>query len=253
MKDIHKTGRIFYSIAIAGMGLQTIIYNSFPYMLLPPMHFVVPGLTYILGAIFIVAAACIVFEKKARQASLLLGSLFLLICCFCHIPYELIADPNYKQAGEWENAAKTLAFAGGAFAIAGCFPVRNKNSFINFLAKLIPTGAILFAITIVYFGILHFVYGKEASPLVPAWIPAPLFWIYFCGVALIGSGMAIILKIKMRLFAGLLGLMVFIWFAMLHIPRVVVAAPANRVDEITSAFLALAYSGIALVIAGNAK
>jgi len=37
---------------------------------------------------------------------------------------------------------------------------------------------------------------KEAADYVPSWIPNHLFWIYFAGIALIGSGIAIILKIK---------------------------------------------------------
>ena len=154
--------------------------------------------------------------------------------------------------GDWENASKELAFAGGAFAIAGCFAGMDKNAVFKFVAKLVPAGAFLFAITIVDFGILHFMFAKQASVLIPSWIPAHMFWMYFAGVALLGSGIAIILKIKTALAAALLGLMIFIWFVILHIPRVVVAAPADRGDEITSAFLALAYSGIALVIAGVA-
>jgi hypothetical protein len=47
--------------------------------------------------------------------------------------------------------------------------------------------------------------------------------------------------------------MIMIWFVSLHIPKIITAMPAGRPDEITSAFLALAYSGIAFVIAGTAK
>jgi hypothetical protein len=88
---------------------------------------------------------------------------------------------------------------------------------------------------------------------VPSWIPNHIFWIYFAGAALLGSGIAIILKIRTGLIAALLGMMIFIWFIILHIPKVIAAPVADRADEITSAFLALAYCGIAFVIAGAAK
>lgn len=58
-------------------------------------------------------------------------------------------------------------------------------------------------------------------------------------------------KIRVGLIAALLGAMVFIWFMILHIPKVIHAPVADRGGEMTSAFLALAYSGIAFVIAGS--
>ncbi len=154
--------------------------------------------------------------------------------------------------GDWENAAKELALAGGAFVIAGCFPEKNESPLTRFLGKLIPFGAALFPITIISFSIDHFLYAKEAQGYVPSWIPYHLFWMYFAGAALLGSGIAIILKIRTGLIAALLGAMIFIWFISLHIPRVIASPVADLGGEVTSAILALAYSGTAFVIAGTA-
>jgi len=256
MGNLSNIGRIFYGIAIAGTGFPTIYYKSFPYMLLPPQNFLISGpvmLTYIFGILFILVGACIVFEKKIRPVSLLFGCVLLLIFCFFYIPYEFMVNSNYRHLAEWENAEKELALAGGAFFIAGCFSEINENPLSKFWRKLMPFGAILFSIPIISFGILHLLYTKDASTLVPSWIPYPIFWTFLAGIALIGSGIAIILKIKPGLIAALLGMMIFIWFIILHIPRVIVSPSADRGDEIVSAFLALAYSGIAFVIAGTAK
>ncbi len=256
MGNISNIGRIFYGIAITEIGLQTIYERDFPYMLLPPNHSLLPGLSIlavISGLLFALAGIGIVFEKKTREISLLLGGVLLLIFCLYHVPYQFMTGTNYRHLGEWENAEKELAFAGGALVIAGCFPGKNENSLFRFLGKLTPFGAILFSITIVSFGILHFLFAKEATSLVPSWIPYHLFWIYFAGVALIGAGITIILKIMARLTATLLGIMIFIWFVSLHIPRVIVSPAADLGGEVTSAFIALAYSGIAFVIAGSSK
>jgi hypothetical protein len=256
MGNLSKIGCIFYGTAIAELGFQTIYYHDFPYMLLPPNYSLVPGLVvlaYISGILFILTGACIVFEKRTRQISLLFGSALLLIFCFCYIPYEFIVTSNYMHFGQWENAAKELALASGAFVIAGCFSERNENPFTRFLGKLIPFGAIFFCITIISFGTDHFLYAKEASDYIPSWIPNHMFWMYFAGVALLGSGIAIILKIRTGLIAALLGTMIFTWFIILHIPKVITSPLADMGDEVASAFLALAYSGIAFVIAGVAK
>jgi uncharacterized membrane protein YphA (DoxX/SURF4 family) len=256
MVNLSNTGRIFYGIAVSGIGLQAIYYHDFPYILSLPQHFWKPGqvaLAVIFGVIFTLAGVCIVFEKKTREISLLFGTVLLVIFCFYYIPYEFFVGSNYMRLEEWENAAKELTLAGGAFVIAGLFLEKNKNRLTSFLGKLMPFGAILFSITMINYGILHFRDAKEASFLVPSWIPGAMFWMYFCGAALFGSGIAIILKIKTGLIATLLGTMIFIWFIILHVPRVIAAPGADRRDEITSAFLALAYCGIAFVISGAAN
>jgi uncharacterized membrane protein YphA (DoxX/SURF4 family) len=89
--------------------------------------------------------------------------------------------------------------------------------------------------------------------MVPSWIPYPIFWTYLAGIGLLGSGISIILKIKSGLFAALLGTIIFIWFITIHIPGVFTSTFAEMGDQITSAFLALAYSGIAFIIAGASE
>jgi len=255
MENLFNMGRIFFAIAIGEIGVQAIYYHDFPYILPVPAHFWIPGrevLAVIFGIMFVLAGACIFFEKRTRQVSAVFGTVLLAIFSFYYIPYEFLTSPNFLHLEEWENAEKELAIAGGAFVIAGCFSERNKKHHPRFLGKQITFGAILFAITLISFGILHFLEAEGASTLVPSWIPSHLFWIYVCGIALIGSGISIIFKIKTGLIASLLGAMIFTWFILLHIPRVIEAADADVGDEVTSAFLALAYSGIAFVIAGTA-
>ncbi|MGZ3778799.1 MAG: hypothetical protein ACXVAZ_14145 [Mucilaginibacter sp.] len=256
MKNLSNIGRMFYGITIAVIGLETIYYKNFHPYLLPENHAWLPGLVvlaYVSGALLILAGACIVLKKKTRPAALLLGTVFLLIVCFYYIPYEFIATSKYMHLGEWENAEKELALAGGALIIAGCFPEENESSVTSFLGKLMPLGIIFFSLMMIGFGVLHFVYAQQVIDYVPSWVPSHLFWIYLGGVGLFGSGIGIILNIKRGLVATLLGSMIFIWFISLHMPRIIAAPSADLGDEVISAFLAIAYSGTAFVIAGCTK
>jgi len=256
MGNLFNIGRILYGLAMAGIGFQIIYYHDFPYWLLPPKHSWIPGLViiaYILGILFVLTGACIVFEKKTRPTSLLTGTLLLLVFCFYFIPYQFMASSRYMHLLQWENAEKELAFCSGAFVIAGCHSETNEKTFYQSLGKLLLFGSILFSIPIISFGILHFLHAKDVADYVPSWVPNRLFWAYLAGTALIGSGLAIILKIKAGLAATLLGIMIFIWFIILHVPRVIASPVAYLGSEITSAFIALAYSGIAFVIAGASK
>jgi hypothetical protein len=189
----------------------------------------------------------------SKQPIALLGSVLLLIFCFYHVPYRLFATSTYGQLLVWDSPGKELALAGGAFVIACCFVAKNENSFTRFLAKLIPWGVIIFSITMISFGTDHLLYAKGVAGYIPGWIPNKVFWSYFAGVALISSNLAIILNIKRRLAAFLLGTMIFTWVIILHIPKVIEAIGPYIPGETTSALIALAYSGTAFVIAGTAK
>jgi uncharacterized membrane protein YphA (DoxX/SURF4 family) len=255
MEILTKIARISYGIMIAGLGLQQIFYASFRPVILPAISF--PGLVfcvYLFSALFILAGIAIALDKQAKTISLILGALFLAIFIFIQTPYEIIADPYYKYMGSWTNALKELVFAGGGFVVAGSYPAgrnidQKQSSFIAFLEKIIPFGSIFMCITMISFGIDHFLYAAGVSALVPSWIPGPMFWTYFAGVALIGSGIAIILRIQLKLTALLLSLMIFLWFIFLHIPRAIADPYSLQGNEVSSVFEALGFSGIAYLIA----
>ena len=113
-------------------------------------------------------------------------------------------------------------------------------------------GRIFYSIMLVIFGFEHFLYAEGVRQLVPAWIPGDLFWTYFAAVALIGAGISILFRIKVKPISLLLGIMVFIWFLILHIPRAVVAPATDMGNELSSVFESLGVSGIAFVICGYA-
>jgi uncharacterized membrane protein YphA (DoxX/SURF4 family) len=241
---------------MAGMGWLTISHLDFPYMMIPPEHVWLTDhvfLVYIFGILLILAGTCIVFKIKPMPASLLLGTVLLLIFCFYFIPYELLVSPNYRHFGAWENAAKELTLCGGAFVIAGYFSTKTDNRLIRALKRLIPIGIIVYSLTIISYSIDHFLYGRQAADYIPSWIPNHVFWIYFAGVALLAAGIAILLNIMRGTAALLLGIMILIWVIILHVPKAIANPIDSQTGEVTSAFLALAYCGIAFVIAGGPK
>lgn len=258
MKYIIKTSRVFYGIAIVVYGIQQVVYGNFRRVQLPPWQYHLPILNIIAcvtGAGLIVAGASIIFDIRARNVSLFLGGIFLLLCCLVHIPYELISEPNKSyHLGLWENTLKELALAGGAFIVAGSYAegqLKEKSYLIKLLEKLIPYGSLFFSITIVSFGIAHFMYEKSIEPMVPSWIPDHTFWTYFSGTALIGSGVFIILDISKQKIAALLGTMLFLWFWLIHIPGAMASPNADRGNLVSSAFDALAFSATAFLIAAR--
>jgi hypothetical protein len=83
---------------------------------------------------------------------------------------------------------------------------------------------------------------------VTPWIPWHLFWAYFTGAAFVAAALSFVAGKMVRLAAGLLGLMFFLWVLVLHAPRVA-ASPRNG-DEVTSLLVALAMGGVSFILAG---
>ncbi|HKE55935.1 MAG TPA: hypothetical protein VKB46_04515 [Pyrinomonadaceae bacterium] len=108
--------------------------------------------------------------------------------------------------------------------------VAMRNNFVQARSsdKLIALGPLLFAAPLTAFAAEHFVFTQFMVPMIPSWIPGPSFWIYFTGVALLATTASIFLNRKVRLSATLLGIMIFSFVVLIHIPRVI-ANPHDRV------------------------
>ncbi|MEO5977054.1 MAG: hypothetical protein ABIS36_04535 [Chryseolinea sp.] len=256
MSNLVKLGKAFYSSSMAGIGLHQLFYAEFNNMMMPPWPIDNTGYTVLAyaGNLALILAGIKMFSTtKARITALILGATFLFLCLLSYALYELILDPYSHHLPLWTNALKELAFAGGAFVLAGTSraPASETNSTIlKGLEKFIPYGHAFFCITMISFGLMHLLYLEHVSKLVPAWIPFPVFWTALAGIALIGSGLCIVAKIKLRLVSNLLALMIFIWLLILHIPRAVSTPLLDHGNQVTSAFSALIFVGIALMI-GN--
>ncbi|HEY5408999.1 MAG TPA: hypothetical protein VIJ92_18045 [Ginsengibacter sp.] len=260
MENLVKTSRAFYGIGIAGIGVQQFIYADFRPVILEQWPSWMPWLTawaYLAGAALIIVGAMIALSKNAPKTALILGIAFLVFFLAFQVTHQLFGSPYSFNWASWTNPLKELAFSGGAFVILASYSWGKINQDKSFRSRLgdtfIPYGRIFFAIMMMVFGYDHFQYTPFVATLVPAWLPWHVFWTYFAGTALMGSGICIALKFELKLVGLLLGSMLFIWFVILHIPRAIADPYIDKGNEVTSVFEALAYSGVAFLIACTPK
>jgi len=262
MEDFSKIWRAFFAIGLLCIAVQQLIVGDLlPVIMLPSYPaWLTPRLAWTWGISIAMAAACIaiLFELKGRTVSILLGILLLLLFALFQIP----GNPGPKHIGSWINPLKEFALAGGAFIVAGSFPPgRTAPDFVKLLENLIPFGKCFFGIMLIVFGVSHFAYPDFCAALVPNWIPWHYFWMYFAAVALILGGLGILLFLfseysvfcfnAAKLAALFTGIMIFLWVIMLHIPRAIADPHSGNGNEWTSVFEALAFSGIAFILAGK--
>ena len=253
MEKLLIAGRVMYAFGIAGLGLQQFFYPGFRPVFIPGYFEALANaepLVFIFSITLILVGGSVLFKFRSKSALLVLALVFLVLFVFLHIPSNLIQ--NLISPGAWTNALKILAFSGGALIIAGSFDEdeSEKPSALNrTLGKLIPLGRFFFGIMLIVFGIDHFLYAKFVATLVPEWIGGNMFWTYFAAIALIGSGISLITKIKIGFVSLLMGIMIFLWFLTLHIPRAIAMPHVDNGNELTSVFQALAFSGVGFVLA----
>jgi len=250
MENLVKTGRVFFAIAMGVFGTQYLIYASGMVGPAPgpPWTPGSPLWAYVIGGALVVAGLSIATGKMARLAAVLLGTGLLLRVMTVHLPRVLI---NLHDPGPWTSGGEVLAMCGGAFVLArtlssGAFSPKLQGSKTVRMTQL---GRYLYALPLFIFGTQHLMYARFVATLVPAWIPGPLFWAYFVGIAFFAAGLSIIAQKLAPLAATLLGLMFLLWVILLHMPRV--AAAPHDGKEWTSAFVALAMSGSAFAMAGS--
>jgi uncharacterized membrane protein YphA (DoxX/SURF4 family) len=241
MNQLAKIGRLLYGIGIVAVGMHQIIIKDFRPEILPPFpawaheHVVFPIVT----GIALVFAGISIAWFGAKKICVYLGFFLLALIITCQLPYILFLNPVKPTHFEvWFGIGQELAYSGGAFVMAG-----------SYSGKPIAIGRIFFSLLMIFFGCSHFVLTDSVSTMVPKWAGAPLFWTYFVGVALIGSGIAIIFKIWVKTVALLLAGMLFLFFIFFHVPDAMNNPSVGQGKEIVRAILALAFCGIALVIA----
>jgi uncharacterized membrane protein len=245
-KRVIQTGRLFYALGIVGLGGQHFYNGDFVPVIVPTFPSSIPGHYFwvcVAGIGLIITGGAMVIGKGARAAAILLGAVLLALVVLCDIPWQVKTNPG--SLGAWTNCFKALTLSGGACVVAASLPRQGSARWDRIFVAF---GCFAIALTVATFGVDHFLYAAFVASLVPAWIPGPMFWTYFCGAALIAAGAGMILRIKARLAAGLLGAMIFAWLLVLHIPLAIADPHSGNGNQWTSVFEALSFSGIAFIL-----
>jgi uncharacterized membrane protein YphA (DoxX/SURF4 family) len=252
MSNLIKPGRIFFALGIIGLGILQFLAKDFILTRSPSPTWAsaIPGRlawAYISGSLLIIAGFAVLFNIKARLAAFFLGAL-IFICAFLlrHL-YEMT---------DWVNAYKSLALSGGAFIVAVSFAKKESTSnsddfFTN--NSLLLISCLFLSLFFINCGLAHFKFDDFVKDLVPIYMRARYFWTYFAAVALLATGIGLIFRQTRKWAAACAGLMIFLWFLMVHIPRAINTSPnasTPHYGEWIGVFESLAFSGILFLLAG---
>jgi uncharacterized membrane protein YphA (DoxX/SURF4 family) len=227
----YAAGAILLGIITLAVGDFALQWQPVPTGM-PAYHSLVP-----VSAGILILGGLFALWRNGGWARLILPAFYAVWVLALHLP-NFAKAPN---VGSLLGVAESLSLAAAGIALA---PSSRPES-----ARKIARMA--YGLCAIEFGLSHLAYADFTSTMVPAWLPARLFWAYFTGAAHIAAGLAIASGLFSRLAATMLALMMASFVLLVHIPGVA-AAPNDRLQW-TMLAMALTLAGGAWLVRRLAK
>jgi uncharacterized membrane protein len=210
---------------------------------------------YFVGCALIAASLSIATKTAVRWSGLLFGIMMFLFVAMIHLRGAL-AQPHNRII--WTIVFREMSFGGAGWILAGTAMDgwRGRGG-----SALITVGRLLIAITVILFGIEHFLHatGLPGVPLqkqMPTWIPGRALIDYVTGVALLVAAGSILLARKTRTVAACLGSWMLLLVLVIYGPVLIGAlsepGTAVQVEGINYFADTLLFAGTILTVASAA-
>ena len=149
------------------------------------------------------------------------------------------------------RTAVAMCCAGLVVFLIGLLAAKNEIAAAHGLDKIVALRNLCFAVPLAVFGALHLFGAQFVKDLVPPYMPGRMFWVYFVGCALIAAGLSIASKVAVRWSGLLVGIMMFLFVAMLYLPSGLRHLHARFTWTIV--FRESSFGGAGWILAGIAK
>jgi uncharacterized membrane protein len=139
--------------------------------------------------------------------------------------------------------------AGIAALVAGLILARARLRAASGPVRILVLAPVFEAASLAVFAAEHFTAARDLMPIVPRWLPGPLFWTYFVGTALLAAAISFIAWRHVRWSAALLAVMFLLFVALLDLPNL----PANLHERFFWILTVreTSFAGGAMVLAGS--
>jgi uncharacterized membrane protein len=213
---LGRFGRLLFSLAIIGIGVETLICSYVSsHSLVPHCKVVpvipwlpaVPSLAYSVAVILILCGVGLLFQRTLVVSAITVGALMLL----CGLAFDVPRHPNLMSAPWRTNVLEPIAIGSLAWLAPGLGGIPRW---------LHRTSRYVLAFALVVFGIAHFQILTPIASMVPGWISWHRFWTIFFGVAFISAGVSFATGFLQRWAALGVGLMFALWVVTIHLPLV---------------------------------
>jgi uncharacterized membrane protein len=162
----------------------------------------------------------LLWRRSAPLASRVLVVALLIWLFVLRIPNLFYQTPVVLVA--WTLGATAVMLA-GAWVLCSAFARERGQSCLSFItdAQSLHTARMLYGLSLVPFGLAHFMYVDATTVLIPAWLPWHVALAYFTGTTFIVAGLAVAIDVCARLAATLSALQLGLFGLIVWVPRMV--------------------------------
>jgi uncharacterized membrane protein len=151
---------------------------------------------------------------------------------------------------EISRTVVSMCSAGILLFLVAMWAAKTDIARADGLDKVVALSNLCFAVPLAVFGALHLSAVEFVLPMVPSYMPWPLFWAYFFGFALLAASLSIATKIQVRWSGLLFGIAMFLFVAMMDIPGAL-ESPKDRFGW-TLVLREMAFGAGGWILAANA-
>lgn len=218
---IASAGHAFFAAAMIWLGVMGLSKGAFVQIWQPVPKWVPAqvALAYLCAVVSLASGIGLLFQRSAAVAARLLFASLMVWLLAMRLPNLFFQTPVVLVA--W-TFASTAIMTAAAWVLYIWFAGDRDRQRLGFFAD--DTGMriarALYGLSLVPFGLAHFMYLDATTVLIPHWLPWHVAWAYFTGAAFIAAGLAVTVGVFARLAAALSTLQLGLFGLIVWVPRV---------------------------------
>lgn len=222
---IASGGHAAFSAALIWLGVMGLWTGDFVQVREPVPRWVPAraGLAYLCAVVSLGCGVGLLVRRTAAvSARVLAASLMLWVLAF-RVPNFVFQTPVVLVAWTFGSTAVMLA---AAWTLYTWFADDRDRQRLGRLAgdDGVTIARRLYGLSLVPFGLAHFLYLDATTVLIPVWLPWPETWAYLTGVSFIAAGLAVTIGVWARPAASLSTVQLGLFGLSVWLPRVVAGA-----------------------------
>jgi len=219
--DVPSAGHVFFAAVFIWLGVLGLRKGDFAQIWQPVPKWVPAreALAYLSAVISLACGIGLVRRRtRAVAARVIFASLFVWLLLF-RLPNLFYQHPLVLVAWTFGATGVMLAAAWILYVwLAGDEDRSRVGPFAD--ERGVRAARALYGLSLIPFGLAHFMYLDATTVLIPNWLPGHVGWAYFTGAAFIAAGLAVTFGVFGRLAAALSTAQMGLFSVIVWIPRV---------------------------------
>ena len=218
---IASWGHPVFAATMIWLGVMGLIKGDFvqPWQPVPNWVPAREALAYLCAGISLACGIGLLRQRTAAVAARVLFASLLAWLLVLRLPNLFFQTPVVLVAWTFGSTAVMVAAAWMLYVrFAGTADRQRLGLFTD--DRGVRIARALYGVSLIPFGLAHFMYLDATTVLIPGWLPWHVAWAYVTGAAFVAAGLAVIVGVSARLAAVLSALQLGLFGLIVWVPRV---------------------------------